>query len=185
MVHQGSVAWTWKFLDGYSLLTSFCTSTFCPHLSKEIFFHVWMICVMVQLDKVEICELKPKVLPKDEGGLVWRWTSNWVTRVWLLTTEVEQSDWGTSHGKDLFIDNKCNWFIKGQERTYRASEDLWQRGVLWRVTSKMRMRIQRLWLELRYIWVQQGTKLFQCCKDLDCIAYNPWRKNDKIMKILN
>ena len=30
-----------------------------------------------------------------------------------------------------------------------------------------------------------GTKLFQCCKDLDCIAYNPWRKNDKIMKILN
>ena len=33
--------------------------------------------------------------------------------------------------------------------------------------------------------LQWGTKLFQCCKDLDCIAYNPWRKNDKIIKILN
>ena len=33
--------------------------------------------------------------------------------------------------------------------------------------------------------IQWGTKLIQCCKDLDCIAYNPWRKNDKIMKILN
>ena len=32
--------------------------------------------VTVQLDKVEICELKPKVLTKDEGGLVWRQTSN-------------------------------------------------------------------------------------------------------------
>ena len=28
--------------------------------------------VMVQLDKVEIHELKPKMLTKDEGGLVWR-----------------------------------------------------------------------------------------------------------------
>ena len=42
--------------------------------------------VMVQLDKVEVCELKPKMLTKDEGGLVWRWTSNWVTRVYLCKT---------------------------------------------------------------------------------------------------
>ena len=35
-----------------------------------------LISVMVQLDKVEVHELKPKVLTKDEGGLVWGWTSN-------------------------------------------------------------------------------------------------------------
>ena len=33
--------------------------------------------------------------------------------------------------------------------------------------------------------LQQVTKLFQCCKALDHIAYNSWHKNDKIMKILN
>ena len=27
-------------------------------------------CVMVQLDKVEVCELKPKMLTKDKGSLV-------------------------------------------------------------------------------------------------------------------
>ena len=41
--------------------------------------------VTVQLDKVEVCELKPRVLTEDKGGLVWRWTSNWVTKV-LSTT---------------------------------------------------------------------------------------------------
>ena len=35
----------------------------------------WSV-VMVQLDKVEVCELKPKMLTKDKGGLVWRWASN-------------------------------------------------------------------------------------------------------------
>ena len=28
--------------------------------------------VMFQLDKVEVHELKPKMLTKDKGGLVWR-----------------------------------------------------------------------------------------------------------------
>ena len=37
--------------------------------------------VTVQLNKVEVHELKPEVLTKDKGGLVWRQTSNWVTRV--------------------------------------------------------------------------------------------------------
>ena len=45
---------------------------------------VWIQClchlhtkgVMVQLNKVEVCELKPKVLTKDEGDLVWKQTSN-------------------------------------------------------------------------------------------------------------
>ena len=34
--------------------------------------------VMVQPDKVEVCELKPKMLTKDKGDLVWRQTSNCV-----------------------------------------------------------------------------------------------------------
>ena len=48
--------------------------------------------VMVQLCKVEVCELKPKMLTKDEGGLVWRQTSNWVKRVylaWHLLAKIE------------------------------------------------------------------------------------------------
>ena len=45
-------------------------------------------------------------------------------------------------------------FIKGQEKTYSASEDLWQREALRRVTSKTRLMVQTLWLELRYIWVR-------------------------------
>ena len=32
--------------------------------------------VTVQLDKVEIHELRPKVLTEDKGGPVWRQTSN-------------------------------------------------------------------------------------------------------------
>ena len=39
--------------------------------------------VTVQLDKAEVHELKPKMLTKDKGGLVWRQTSNWVIKVYL------------------------------------------------------------------------------------------------------
>ena len=53
----------------------------CKGLRYMVFelFNVWS--VTVQLNKVEVHELKPKVLTKDKGGLVWRQTSNWVTRV--------------------------------------------------------------------------------------------------------
>ena len=45
-----------------------------PKLSILGALHHPMIFVMVQLNKVEVHELKPEVLTKDEGGLVWRQT---------------------------------------------------------------------------------------------------------------
>ena len=44
-----------------------------------------IVAVVVQLDKVEVHELKPKMLSKDEGGLVWRQTSNQVTIILSIT----------------------------------------------------------------------------------------------------
>ena len=44
-----------------------------------------IVAVVVQLDKVEVHELKPKMLAKDEGGLVWRQTSNQVTIILSIT----------------------------------------------------------------------------------------------------
>ena len=53
---------------------SITETVFCDKATISLFVLLkeWRLSVMVQLDEVEVHELKYKMLTKDEDGLVWR-----------------------------------------------------------------------------------------------------------------